>query len=344
MKILIDIGHPAHVHYFRNYYFRMLDKGHKIIIVSRDKEVCFALLKAYKIPFTSRGSGKQTSFGKLIYMLQADWLIYKLAWKFKPDLFLSFASPYAAQTAFLTGKPHVALDDTEHARTSRSLYIPFTQTIVTPECYLLDIGKKQVRLPFYAEFTYLHRNVFKPDHAFAKHILGMQSDEQFVLLRFISWSAAHDKGHSGIPDNIKIKLIKSFTDKGFKVFISSEKKLENEFAEYALQIAPEHIHHVISAAFCFVGESGTMSNEACILGTPAFLINTLDAGVFRDEVKRGLLFHKKDAVGLIEFIHNKLNGANFYEDYAIAHEKLHTDMLDVTDFLINYTESLNKST
>jgi uncharacterized protein len=338
MRILIDIGHPAHVHYFRNYYFRMLERGHEVLIVSRDKEVCFALLNAYKIPFISRGSGKLSSFGKLVYMLQADYLIYKQARRFKPDFFLSFASPYAAQAAFVYKKPHIALDDTEHAKTSRSMYIPFTKTIITPECYLGDLGKKQIRLPFYPEFAYLHRDVFSPDKAFAKRLLGLNGDEKFVLLRFISWNAAHDKGQSGIPNDMKMKLIKSFTNKGFRVFISSESTLSTEFSEYALRIPPEQIHHVIAAADYFIGESGTMSNEACILGTPAFLINSLDAGVFRDEVNRGLLFHLKHANGLIDFIHSKISEIDFQEKHQASVEKLHTEMINVTDFLINNTE------
>jgi predicted glycosyltransferase len=91
MRILIDIGHPAHVHYFRNYYFKMISRGHEVLITSRDKEVCFALLKAYQIPFISRGSGKNSTLGKLFYMFHADLMLFNHARKFKPDVFLSFA-------------------------------------------------------------------------------------------------------------------------------------------------------------------------------------------------------------------------------------------------------------
>lgn len=339
MKILIDIGHPAHVHYFRNFYFKMLERGHKILITSRDKEVCFALLNAYKIPYKSRGKGKDSITGKLLYMLYADGFILRNALKFKPDLFLSFASPYAAQASFLFRKPHLALDDTEHAKSSRSFYLPFTKTVLTPECYLTNLGEKQLRKPFYAEFAYLHRKVFSPDNAFAYKLLGLQPDAKFVLLRFISWSAAHDRGHSGIPDSMKMALIQSFTDRGFKVFISSESELKEELAAYKLTISPEDIHHIIAAAYCFVGESGTMSNEACILGTPAFLINSLDTGVFRDEVSRGLLFHLKKPDCMIEFIHQKIENAEFWTNYSENVEKLHVEMIDLTDFLINFIEN-----
>ena len=49
MRILIDIGHPAHVHYFKNFNVQMKSKGHTILFVARDKEVTIELLKINKI-------------------------------------------------------------------------------------------------------------------------------------------------------------------------------------------------------------------------------------------------------------------------------------------------------
>ena len=50
MKILIDINHPAHVHYFKNFIKIMEQKGHKFLIISRDKEIEHYLLKKNNIP------------------------------------------------------------------------------------------------------------------------------------------------------------------------------------------------------------------------------------------------------------------------------------------------------
>ena len=57
MKILIDINHPAHVHYFRNIIKSMQTNGHEFHIIARDREVIFELLKAYDIEYTNRGKG-----------------------------------------------------------------------------------------------------------------------------------------------------------------------------------------------------------------------------------------------------------------------------------------------
>ena len=59
MKILIDLGHPAHIHYFRNFMKIMQAKGHEFAFVARDKEVLQTLLLNYNIKYTSRGRGEK---------------------------------------------------------------------------------------------------------------------------------------------------------------------------------------------------------------------------------------------------------------------------------------------
>lgn len=85
-------------------------------------------------------------------------------------------------------------------------------------------------MPFYAEFAYLLRAVFNTDEVYARKLLGLNDNEKLVLFRFIYWNAAHDWDNSGIPDEIKMPLIKSFVDKGYKTFISSEAELSDVFA------------------------------------------------------------------------------------------------------------------
>ena len=68
------------------------------------KKIAFGLLKKMKLPYFNRGKGKNSKLGKLFYMLKADIKVLQVARQFKPDLFLSFSSPYAAQVSFLLGK------------------------------------------------------------------------------------------------------------------------------------------------------------------------------------------------------------------------------------------------
>ena len=49
MKILIDIGHPAHVHYFKN-LIKIMSNSSKaeFLVTSRDKEMAHYLLILHK--------------------------------------------------------------------------------------------------------------------------------------------------------------------------------------------------------------------------------------------------------------------------------------------------------
>src|SRR4051812_25746750 len=108
MRIFLDIGHPAHVHYFKHFIAMMSQRGHSFFITARDKEITFNLLDHYSLPYVSRGKGGKGLLGKLLYIPRAGWLIYRQARKFKPDVFLSFASTYAAHASWLYGRPHIA--------------------------------------------------------------------------------------------------------------------------------------------------------------------------------------------------------------------------------------------
>ena len=342
MRILVDIGHPAHVHYFKNFIEIMKEKGHDFLITARDKEITFDLLDKYNLPYVNRGKGGNSLFGKLLHLFKADIYIYRQAKKFNPDLFLSFSSPYAAHASKLFGKPHIAFDDTEHAKFELMIYPPFTDVILNPVCFQKDLGPKQIRFDSYMEFSYLHKKYFKANKEIRKH-LGVSPDDKFVLFRFISWGASHDIGQSGIPNEIKLRLIELLKNKGYRIFISAEGSLSYDFEKYRISVSPDMIHYVINEADMFIGESGTMATEAAILGTPSVFVNSLDAGVFQDEVKYGLLYSYRNPNGLVSKINDLLKENNLKEQHLLKKVRLHEEKIDVTAFMVWFIENYPKS-
>ena len=178
IKILVDIGHPAHVHYFKNFIKIMEHKGHQFLIISRNKEIEHYLLNQYDIPFVDRGKGQKSLIGKTAYCFKAVYLIFKNAKIFKPDVMLSFGSPYAAIASKFIGKPHIAFTDTEHGKLSHFLTDPFSKWILTPSCYTRSLGGKQVHFNGYMELCYLHPNYFTHD-ASIFDILGVGKEEKY---------------------------------------------------------------------------------------------------------------------------------------------------------------------
>jgi len=202
MKILIDIGHPGHVHLFKNFIKIMKKKGHKFLVTARNKECALKLLDSYKIPYVIRPSFNGL-VGKTIGMFKIDFFIYKQAKKFKPDIMIGgVGNAYIAQVSRLLRIPSYIFDDTEFATFQLSMMRPFAKNICTPSCYWKDLGKKQIRYNGYHEIAYLHPKYFKPNPKVLKE-LGVKKREKFFLLRFVSWQANHDKGDHGFTNEIE---------------------------------------------------------------------------------------------------------------------------------------------
>ena len=67
MRILIDIGHPAHIHLFKNFACRMQERGHKILFTCRDRECVLQLMRFYEFVYDN--------FGKHIVAFKVKYLV-----------------------------------------------------------------------------------------------------------------------------------------------------------------------------------------------------------------------------------------------------------------------------
>jgi len=340
MRIFIDIGHPAHVHYFKNFIKIMEKQGHSFFVSARERSIIFLLLDKSKISYYNRGKGKDSIIGKLFYMFTADIKLYFKALKFKPHIFISFASPYAAQTAWLLRIPHIVLDDTEHARFGHFFYKSFSKVFLNPACFQKDFGKRQIRFNSYSELFYLHPNhiVTYPD-ILAR--LGVSENEKFALLRFVSWKASHDIGHSGLDIPTKKKLISILLESGYKIFISAEAENKDPFFDkYLIKISPELIHSVMARASLLVTEGATMASECAILGTPAIYVNSLDAGTLREQEDKYQLIHGfRSSEGVMNKVVEIINTPDIKELYKLRRTKMLSEKIDPTAFLVWFVEN-----
>jgi predicted glycosyltransferase len=340
MKILIDIGHPAHVHYFHNFIEIMQNNNHNILVIARDKEVSQVLLKQYNIPYINRGKGGKGLFGKIVYLFKANYILLSESISFKPDVFLSFASPYAAQVSWILRKKHITFTDTEHAKLGNYAFMPFSSTIITPNSFHKDLGKKHIKFNGYMEQCYLAPKYFTA--ANVSNLLKIHENEKYIILRFVSWGASHDIGHSGLNDKVKVEIVNRLS-KEYKVFISSEEELPQKFLKYKLNIPPEKMHDVLANAHLFIGEGATMASECAILGTPAIYVNSLNAGTLISQEKNGNLFGFRNSDGVLEKAIEILNTPNLTEVFKTKQNKLLENTIDVTSFIVDFVENHNKA-
>lgn len=345
MKVLLDIGHPAHVHLFRNSRRILMERGHDVFAIARDKEIVHYLLKAYRIEFY-KGSIQKTGYRAPLELIEWFWKVYRLIEKLHIDLVASIGSPGGAWAARLRGIPHLAFNDTENATKQRAIYKPAVTEIFTPNCFNVELGAKQVRYKGYHELAYLHPRYFTPDQSILE-MLGVKKNEKFVIIRFVGWEASHDVKHSGLSLQIKRKAVQEFS-KYAKVFITSEKKMPEDLEKYRITIPPERIHDAQYYAALLYGESATMASECAVLGTPAIYLDNDGRGYTDEqEEKFGAVFNftesPEDQERSIEKGIALLQMDNINEIWGEKRKKLLEDTIDVTAFIVSEIEKYSKS-
>lgn len=343
MKILFDIGHPAHVHYFKNSIRILENNGHKIAITTRDKEITLYLLEKYGFKYTCTGKNLPSKLGKAYSIIRNDLAIYKVAQKFKPDIIVSFFSPFAAHVGKIISKPVIGFSDTEHAKISIMLSKPFTDDIVVPSCYRGSISaNKEVRFSGYFELAYLHPKRFTPDPSI-KNLLGVQEGQEYAILRFISWSAAHDAGHQGLEIAAKRKIVNELS-KYVKVYISSESGISDNLKSYHIKIPPEKMHDALAYACLYIGEGATMASECAMLGTPAIYVNSLVVGYCTEQEKKyGLIYGFRNSDGVLEKALKLINLPSVKEEWQKRRHKMLSEKIDVAAFFSWFIEKYPES-
>ena len=345
MKILTDLGHPKNVHVLKNLVPRLEAMGHELHYVYREREHIKDLCNAFGLTAISRGAGASSIFGKFIYLIKTDLQLLKLAKKIKPDLLLSFGSPYLAALGLLKKKPVIVFDDTEGDPLTQAIYTPFSAAIVVPSCFQKTLSRRQLGFDGYYELAYLSPRYFQSDLSILKE-LGLTVGEKFVLLRFVSWQAVHDFCHRSLSMEEKQELVASFSGLA-RVFISAEGELPDRLEPLRVKTPPELIHQVVAQAALVFSEGATMAAEAAVLGVPSIYCSDLRPGYIDDLEKRhGLLsaFSRsgfKDALAKgMDILQDRGDSS---KNLAAKRDAMIAETIDVTAFMVWFIDQFPKS-
>lgn len=270
MNILIDIGHPAHIHFFR-YAIEKLQKDHNILVLARDKDIVINLMDDFHIPYVKLSKAKKGLFNIFVEFVIRELKFLKICLGFRPKVALNVGGGFLMARAL--GITTLTFSDTEHAKLQNDILFPASNIIFTPMCFLKDLGKKQVRYEGFHELAYLHPNRFTPNPEILKE-LGLSESDRFFVVRMVAWGASHDIGHKTSSLQTKLDMIHKLEKHG-RVFLSTESELSSEFEKFRLKINPTKMHDLLYYAYMYVGESGTMATESSLLGTPSILVSPL---------------------------------------------------------------------
>lgn len=340
MKILFHIGHPAHVHLFKNVINILKEKKHQIKIIARDKDVTLKLLQSYGFEYEIISKRSSQNTNKLFEGIKKIHKVYEIARKNQSDLLIEVGGTYSSIAGKLLGKRSIAFTDTEHAKLANALAFPFATVIITPSCFKKDLGKKQIRYNGFHELAYLHPSYFIPDQSVLKN-LNLAPSERFFILRFVAWDAVHDRGQSGINAGMRKRLVYELKKFG-KVLITSENELPEDFEPYKIKIGPEKMHDLLYYSSLYIGDGATMATEAGILGTPSIYISSLvgTMGNFEElEKKYGLVFSFQDANLALEKAIEFARQPSSKVEWKEKRDKLFYDNVDVTAFMVKFIEN-----
>ena len=347
MKILIDINHPAHVHYFRNFIKDMEKKGHRFCVINRDDGMINKLLDYYGIKHTIRNKRpkKPSTLNSLNNLMKNIAYCIWNSIKFRPDMYMGFASSSCAITSRLFMKPCVLMDDTEHNVMNHKLYLPCCTTVLTPFYFNKDfnkntVGGKQIRFNAFVEQLYLHSEIYEASTDVLKQL--NVKPREYVLVRYISYDAHHDLVANPLDDETKKEIVIRIASQ-YKVFVSLESSIsDNFYDEYKLNISPEQMHDVEANAKFIVTEGATMASECFVDGVPYLYLNPLSCGYINYQCSNysTRAYHTTDKNEALRII-DKLIKEDF--DYVGERRKLEDMTINPTRFLEWFIENYPQS-
>jgi uncharacterized protein len=286
VRVLVDVGHPGHVHFYKHAIWALQAQGHEVLVSAREKDVTVALLDTYSFPYRILSHIGRGTVQMAREFVQREWALLRLTREFDPDVVTEIGGLFIAPVCRLLGKPSLVFTDSEPVPLDRFLTYPFATKIYTPDCFLKELGPNHVRYAGYHELAYLHPNYFQPDPTVLGE-LGMAEGEPYIVVRFVAWKAGHDIAQHGFSLAFKRRLVAELSQYG-RVFITSESPLPAEFEPYRIAITPHRIHDALYYAQLFLGDGATMATEAALLGTPAVRASSmaLNMGNFVELMER----------------------------------------------------------
>lgn len=347
MNILIDIGHPAHVHLYRNFYSEMKMKGHNILVTVKELPSATELLDLYGIPYMLIGTRGGTITAKAFRQIQFDLSLITIAKRNNIDIGLGSSITLAHASRFCRMKSVIFDDDDDQVQPLMVRFgHPFADLIVSPSS--LENARasgKALFYPGYHELAYLHPSRFRPDSGVLRDA-GIATGERYFIMRFNAFRAHHDIGVKGLSAGQKMSLVKQMEPHG-RVFITTEAMIEPELSAYQLRVSPEKAHSLLCHATMFIGDSQTMTSEAAVLGVPALRCNTLAGSISylrEQEETYGLTYaYKPEEFNLLQDkIESLLGNPDLHGEWQRRRSAMLREKIDLTAFMIWVVENFQE--
>jgi predicted glycosyltransferase len=347
MKILFYFGHPAQYLFVKNTLIQLNNNSNidfKIII--KTKDVLEQLINSDNLPFENiykktRGNNK---FSIVLSLISRIFKVFKIAIKYKPTLFwggdpsIAIVSKVLRKDCIIVGE-----DDYKVIHKLAKITFPYATAILFPN--VCDVGPynyKKIGYEGYMKLAYLHPNVFELN----KNVLEKYvNTSNYILIRLSELKAYHDAGIGGFTEEILNELIALFEEKKIKFYISAEGAINEKYDKYLLKPKPIDMVHILAGATLFIGDSQSMTVEACMLGIPSVRFSDFAGkiSVLEElEHKYGLTYGIpcRDKEDLFSKTRSLLNDKHIKEEFQKRKQIMLSEKINVsgfiTDLIVNY--------
>jgi len=344
MRILVFANTPAHVHLYRHAVDRLESAGHDVLVLTREYACTTDLLEFFGMPYRIYGEHDTSSYSKLRFAREVGGqfvTIAREARRFDPDVVFG-RGPYAAYAGTLTRSPIVLVLDDEPGDFNHTVSRPFADTILSPAVTRRDLGDDHYTFEGVTECAYLLPEVFEAD-ANVREFLGVDPDEPYVLVRFNALDALHDSDLEGFKPHQRRDLIERLSEHA-TVFVSDEGDEMDlrDLPAKAYELHPALIHDAMAEADLLVADTGTMVNEAALLGTPAFRYRGTDDheyGEFQELERAGIAEQFDEYAAVRDRSLEIVTDDDAQRRWQRRRREYVADLVDLTDLLVEVAES-----
>jgi predicted glycosyltransferase len=316
MRIWADMSAPAHVLVLRPIIERLRERGHEVVVTSRDYTQTQELLALHHMEHTPIGKhGGASRVSKLMRLIQRTSRMRRFGRKAGFDLAIAHGSNDIAIASRMLGIPEANMHDYEFAVAQHHVGCRLARRVIFPESVpperlrRFGVGpEKLFQYPGFKEEYYLADFEVDPG---ALDRVGVDTKRVIVIVRPPpDVSLYHRKSNPLFPQ----VLARVGTDEGVHAVVLPRTEEQREYVRnLALPslIVPDHAveaQSLVALADMVVSAGGTMNREAVALGTPVYTtyggrLGGVDEALIRSNRlrpltdPRALELHKKHGQG-----------------------------------------------
>jgi uncharacterized protein len=278
MRIWADMSAPAHVLVLRPIIERLRERGHEVVVTSREYTQTQELLALHGMDHTPIGKhGGASRVSKLMRLIQRTGRMRRFGRKGGFDLAIAHGSNDIAIASSLLGIPEANMHDYEFAVAQHHVGCRLAKRVIFPESVpperlqRFGVGpEKLFQYPGFKEEYYLADFEVDPG---ALEKVGADTERVVVIVRPPpDVSLYHRKSNPLFPQ----VLSQVGTDEGVQAVVLPRTPEQREYVRslsLPSLIVPDHAveaQSLVALADLVVSAGGTMNREAVALGTPVY--------------------------------------------------------------------------